>query len=78
MSTAPNTTKHAIKSLLASLEVEAITHEAGNSRAKGGVENANNIVETQFESRLRFEPVNSVAELNATAQAWAEAYNANP
>lgn len=70
-------TSHAIKSLLASLEVEAITHEAGNSRAKGGVENANNIVETQFESRLRFEPVNSVAELNAAAQAWAEAYNAN-
>ena len=70
-------TSHAIKSLLASLEVEAITHEAGNSRAKGGVENANNIVETQFESRLRFEPVNSVAELNAAALAWAEAYCAN-
>ena len=70
-------TSHAIKSLLTSLEVDAITHEAGNSRAKGGVENANNIVETQFESRLRFEPVNSVAALNAAALAWAEAYCAN-
>jgi transposase InsO family protein len=29
---------HAIRNLLKSLEVEAITHEAGNSRAKGGVE----------------------------------------
>ncbi|MEQ0902917.1 integrase, partial [Pseudomonas aeruginosa] len=43
----------------------------------GGVEVGNNIVETQFESRLRFQPVNDIAELNASAQAWAEAYNAN-
>ena len=67
----------AIQSLLASLEVQAITHQAGNSRAKGGVENANNLVETQFECRLRFEPVNTVEELNAAASAWCEAYNAN-
>lgn len=68
---------HAIRNLLKSLEVEAITHEAGNSRAKGGVENANNIIETQFESRLRFEPVDSIDELNAAALAWSEGYNAN-
>lgn len=68
---------HAIRNLLKSLEVEAITHEAGNSRAKGGVENANNIIETQFESRLRFEPVESIDELNAAALAWSEGYNAN-
>ena len=68
---------HAIRNLLKSLEVEAITHEAGNSRAKGGVENANNIIETQFESRLRFEPVDSIEELNAAALAWSEGYNAN-
>ncbi|MFT4190871.1 MAG: integrase [Comamonas sp.] len=67
----------AIKNLLEALGVQALDHQAGNARAKGGVEGANNIVETQFESRLRFEPVNSVAELNAAATAWAEAWNAD-
>ncbi len=67
----------AIRSLLDALGVRHLTHEAGNSRAKGGVENANNIVETQFESRLRFQPVDDVEQLNAAAFAWANAYNAN-
>ncbi|MFN3437822.1 MAG: integrase [Acidovorax sp.] len=67
----------AIKSLLDALGVKHLTHEAGNSRAKGGVENGNNIVETQFESRLKFEPVDSVEQLNAAAFSWANAYNAN-
>lgn len=70
-------TSSAIKNLLRHLEVTPLEHEAGNARAKGGVEGGNNIVETQFESRLRFQPVNDIAELNAAAQAWAEAYNAN-
>lgn len=70
-------TSSAIKNLLKHLEVEPLEHEAGNARAKGGVEGGNNIVETQFESRLRFQPVNDIDELNAAAQAWAEAYNAN-
>ena len=68
---------HAVKGLLRALEVQEIAHATGNSRAKGSVEVAQNIVETQFESRLRFEPVKSVAELNAAATAWANAYNAN-
>lgn len=70
-------TSSAIKTLLDHLEVRYEEHEAGNARAKGGVENANNIIETQFESRLRFQPVNSIAELNKAALNWAEAYNAN-
>lgn len=70
-------TSSAIKNLLKHLEVTPLEHEAGNARAKGGVECGNNIVECQFESRLRFEPVNDIAELNAAAQAWAERYNAN-
>ncbi len=70
-------TSSAVKNLLERLEVEPLVHEAGNARAKGGVEGGNNIVETQFESRLRFQPVNDIAELNAAAAAWAEAYNAN-
>ncbi|MFD1156062.1 integrase [Undibacterium aquatile] len=70
-------TSAAIKNLLVHLEVTPLEHEAGNSRAKGGVENGNNIVETQFESRLRFEPVTDIRELNERAFAWANAYNAN-
>lgn len=70
-------TSAAVRSLLDALGVTHITHEAGNSRAKGGVENGNNIVETQFESRLRFQPVENVEQLNAAAFAWANAYSAN-
>lgn len=67
----------AVRSFLEALDVKPLDHEAGNSRVKGGVENGNNIVETQFESRLRFEPVQDVAQLNASAMAWANAYCAN-
>jgi len=70
-------TSAAIKNLCRALGVQTLEHEAGNARAKGGVEGANNIVETQFESRLRFEPVESVEALNNAALAWANAYNAN-
>lgn len=70
-------TSSAIKNLLDHLEVKYLEHEAGNARAKGGVENANNIIETQFESRLKFQPVSSIDELNQAALNWAEAYNAN-
>ena len=70
-------TSAAIKNFLEHIEVTPLDHAAGNARAKGGVENANNIVETQFESRLRFEPVHDVAALNTAAEAWANAYNAN-
>lgn len=66
-----------VRNLCAQLEITPLTHEAGHSRVKGGVEVANNILETQFESRLRFEPVSDVAELNRAGFAWANAYNAN-
>lgn len=49
----------------------------GNPRAKGQVENANNIVECQFESLVRLEPVSSIEELNDAAERWCAAYNAN-
>ena len=67
----------AVRSLLDALGVHHIAHRTGNARAKGGVENGNNIVEVQFESRLKFQPVQSVEELNAAAFAWANAYCAN-
>ncbi|NLR73553.1 DDE-type integrase/transposase/recombinase [Leeia aquatica] len=70
-------TSAAIKNLCRALGVQTLEHEAGNARAKGGVEGANNIVETQFESRLRFEPVENIEQLNAAASAWSNTWNAN-
>lgn len=70
-------TAHTVKNFLAALQVTGIPHAAENPRAKGGVESANNIVECKFESRLKFEPVNSVEELNRAAFAWSNAFNAN-
>ncbi|WP_082930841.1 DDE-type integrase/transposase/recombinase [Shewanella woodyi] len=66
-----------IKNALNSLQVEHIAHMAKNPRAKGQVESSNNIVECHFESRLKFEPVNSVEELNEAAETWYNAWNAN-
>ena len=54
-----------------------ITHEPGNARAKGAVENANNLVEKLFESRILLEPVGSVDELNQAVEHWQDAYNAD-
>ncbi|MBQ4852867.1 DDE-type integrase/transposase/recombinase, partial [Pseudoalteromonas sp. MMG012] len=70
-------TGKAITNVLDALKVKNIPHEAGNPRAKGAVEVANNIVEKQFESRILFEPVSSVEELNESVWAWQEAFNAN-
>jgi hypothetical protein len=70
-------TAHAIKNLLASLEVQPIEHAAGKARVKGGVENGNNLVECKFESRLKFEPVDSVEQLNEAALHWQNAFNAD-
>jgi hypothetical protein len=70
-------TASSIKCALKALQVEHWEHQAGNPRAKGAVEVANNLVEVLFESRLKFEPVHSVEELNASAAAWSRAYNAD-
>ncbi|MDF1622500.1 MAG: integrase [Pseudohongiella nitratireducens] len=70
-------TSTAIKNALSALEVSDIPHRAKNARAKGQVEGGNNLVEKLFESRLRFEPVSCVEELNEAAERWCSAYNAN-
>lgn len=70
-------TASAIKNALRALEVEAVEHRAHNPRAKGSVENGNNRVECLFESRLMYEPVENVEELNAAAERWLNAYNAD-
>lgn len=70
-------TATAIKTLLNALGIDHQTHQAGHSWGKGGVEQGNNLVETHFESRLRIEPVESVAQLNASAEKWVRDHNAN-
>jgi hypothetical protein len=67
----------AIRNALRALDVEDIPHAKGNAKAKGGVENGNNLVEKGFESRLKYEPVHSIDQLNAAAERWANAFNAN-
>ena len=59
------------------LSVKHIAHATGNSRAKGQVEQAQNLVETKFESRLPFLKVSSLDELNALATKWRIDFNAN-
>ncbi len=71
-----NISKPVTKALTA-LRVETKPHLPGNPRAKGQVEKANDIVETQFECRLRLEPVHSIEELNEAAEKWCAAFNAN-
>jgi hypothetical protein len=70
-------TSHGIVNWMEAMGVQVITHATGHSWAKGGVENANWLVETHFESRLKFEPVESVEQLNAAASNWVRDYNAN-
>lgn len=61
--------------LLERLHVTYITHAAGNPRAKGQVECAQNIVERKFEGRLSFIKVNNIDELNEYATRWRLAFN---
>lgn len=70
-------TSAGIRRLLDALGVHHETHAAHHAWAKGGVESANYIVERQFESRLRDEPVTSIEQLNAASLAWVRDYNAN-
>lgn len=66
-----------VTNALKALRVETKPHLPGNPRAKGQVENANNIVECQFESLLHLETVGSMEELNDAAERWCAAFNAN-
>lgn len=70
-------TAGAIKNALSALQVRAEEHKAKNPRAKGAVEGGNNRVECAFESRLMYEPVENVEQLNAAVEAWYNAYNAD-
>lgn len=66
----------AFKNLLRRLQVEPVVNQAGNARAKGQVENAHNLVETNFESGFKFTHVPSIDWINEQAQRWMRWYNA--
>ncbi|ENV33946.1 DDE-type integrase/transposase/recombinase [Acinetobacter gerneri] len=63
------------ENLLERLSVKFIAHETNNSRAKGQVEQANNLIETQYESTLTFKDIKSLEELNADATKWRVMFN---
>lgn len=65
----------AFKTLLRRLQVKPVVNEAGNPRAKGQVENAHNLVETDFESGFKFQHVPSIAWINEQAALWMRYYN---
>ena len=69
-----NTSK-SVANALRSLKVKTIAHSTGNSRAKGQVENANNLIETHFECLFRLEAISSIEELNEAAERFCVEYN---
>lgn len=55
---------------LKGMGIEWHAHIKGNSRAKGSVEKHNDIIETNFESRLSFARIQSIEHLNAACEKW--------
>lgn len=68
-------TSAAFKNLCKALDVHVQINKPGNPRAKGQVEKANDIVETAFESGLRFTEVGDIDQLNGLAERWMRYYN---
>jgi hypothetical protein len=62
--------------LLERLQVRVMVHERHNSRANGSVEKAHHIVETGFESGLRFQHITDLADLNGKGLIWANHFGA--
>lgn len=67
----------AVCNWLDAMNVEHIPHGTHHAWVKGGVEKANHVVEMQFESRLRDQPVGCVEELNEASERWIMDFNAN-
>lgn len=63
------------KNLCRSLQVHVQVNKPGNPRAKGQVEKTNDLVETKFESGLKFIAVNSLEELNQAVWRWMRVFN---
>lgn len=63
------------KSLFQSLQVQLQVNRPGQPRSKGQVEQANNLIECNFESALRFRSVSGLEHLNTLAHMWAHWFN---
>jgi transposase InsO family protein len=64
-----------ILALLERLGIELPKSMPHNPRRQGSAECAQNIIETHFEARLRFEPATTVEELNANVDDWLAWWN---
>lgn len=64
------------RNLCRGLGVDLIINQVGNARAKGQVEQAHNLVERMFESRLAIQKANSLDEINQLAWRWMRHFNA--
>ena len=70
-------TSSAFKTLCAALGTHLQINKPKAPRAKGQVEKGNDIVETAFESGLRFIEVRDIDQLNALAERWMRFYNSS-
>ena len=68
-------TSAAFKTLCAALGIHVQINKPKNPRAKGSVEKGNDLVETEFESGLRFINVTDIDQLNTLAENWMRYYN---
>ena len=64
------------KNLCTSLGVRLQINGVHNPRAKGQVEGFHNIIERDFESRLKLAPISNLDELNQRAWQWMRSFNA--
>lgn len=68
-------TSASFNNLCRQLGITVQINKPGNPRAKGQVENGNNLVETHFESGLRFIAINDIDQLNGLAGRWMRFFN---
>ncbi|GFM85386.1 integrase [Pseudomonas cichorii] len=64
------------RNLCRAMSIELVINQVGNARAKGQVEQAHNIVEREFESALKLQSAESLAQINGWAGQWMRYYNA--
>ncbi|EMB2831420.1 TPA: DDE-type integrase/transposase/recombinase [Stenotrophomonas maltophilia] len=64
------------KNLCAALGIRIWINQPGQPWAKGQVEKTNDLIERKFEHRLRFDNVQSLEQLNASAWRWMRNFNA--
>lgn len=70
-------TSHLFKNLCDQLQVDLQVNKPGRPRAKGQVENAQNLVERHFEGLIRFMPALDLEQLNAHCERWQISFNAS-